>query len=336
MTLGPVGRAGHREFSPGDETVLHREQRRRRTRRDTDLPVRVLDVMVGRLRRRSPAWPRSASSEVRGRGVRPPRLHAPSTPPLSRDAVARVRSPRGRRRRRRRRTTRLGTARRAGRRRAQAAARRGAIVARSWPGTRRRHRAAAPPGTVPAARVPRWYPDPSSRSWWAPATGAKGASEGDRTSTRSEWYACSLTCSHSSADSGPGRCHVLTGIATRPRSWTLAARRTAATSCSASPAHRAAAAARVATPAEWPARYGDARSAKSPIAARAASMASPSSRRRGAGSQASTSSHADASGSSARISTASSASRVASSGSSPAPPCSRTACAAASTPPSMR
>jgi hypothetical protein len=36
----------HREFSPYGEPVLHREQRRRRTRRNADLAVGVLNMPV--------------------------------------------------------------------------------------------------------------------------------------------------------------------------------------------------------------------------------------------------------------------------------------------------
>ena len=41
------------------------------------------------------------------------------------------------------------------------------------------------------------------------------------------WYGCSLTRSHSSADSGPGLFQTRAATATRPRSWTSAARRIA-------------------------------------------------------------------------------------------------------------
>ena len=50
-TLGVPYRAANGEFSPWDEPVLHREQRRGSARRDADLPVGVLHVVVGRLDR---------------------------------------------------------------------------------------------------------------------------------------------------------------------------------------------------------------------------------------------------------------------------------------------
>ena len=150
---------------------------------------------------------------------------------------------------------------------------------------------------------------------------------------RSVWYGCSLTCSRSSALSGPAFSQVPAPIATRPRSWTSAALATVAVPAGPNRQRWAADLARSATPAEWPARWGDTRSAKPPIATSARSIASPSSMRWGCGSQPSTSSQADASGSSARISRASSTRHAATSGSSPCPACSRTTRTACSSPP---
>ncbi len=65
------------------------------------------------------------------------------------------------------------------------------------------------------------------------------------------------------------------------------------TSDAARPARSAAAAASDATPAECPTRYGEMRSAKSPIAPNARSIAGPSNQRRGAGSRASVSAHTE-------------------------------------------
>ena len=90
-----------------------------------------------------------------------------------------------------------------------------------------------------------------------------------------------------------------------------------------------------ATPDERPLKLGDDRSAKSPIAASARSIAAPSSCIGGEGSQARTSSHTDPS-SSASSSSAPSATSRASSGSNAAPARSRTIRAACSAPPSMR
>src|SRR4029453_12694786 len=49
-TLEVPGGAGHREFSPCEQAVLHGEHRRAGARRHADLRVGVLYVAVGRLR----------------------------------------------------------------------------------------------------------------------------------------------------------------------------------------------------------------------------------------------------------------------------------------------
>ena len=83
-TLGAARSARHREFSPGEQAVLHREQRRARARRDADLRVGVLDVVVGRLRPRRRARGRPAWSAGRARAAARPRPRARSAPPVAR------------------------------------------------------------------------------------------------------------------------------------------------------------------------------------------------------------------------------------------------------------
>ena len=221
-TLRARGRAPPIGSSPhAVEPVLHREQRGGGARRDADLRVGVLDVAVGGLGRDAERAARPAWSAARARAGRRPRPRARSAPPAARSRGDRLPG------RLEHRGDGVGVqppgarlARRAlGRRRRRAAAP-GAAAARSSRGRRRRRRAGAPAAAAPRRRLRGGSPEPSSRSWWAPATGASAARNGERESTRSEWYACSLTCSHSSGVSGPGFCQMRAGTATRPTSWT--------------------------------------------------------------------------------------------------------------------
>ena len=82
-------------------------------------------------------------------------------------------------------------------------------------------------------------------------------------------------CSHSAAVTGPGLFQIEELTATRPTSWTRAARRAATISAGSRPIRAAASPASSATPAECPTRYGDTRSAKSPMAPNASSTSAP-------------------------------------------------------------